>query len=231
MKYKNVIIIGTSHIAKQSLKEVRNTIKEEKPDIIALELDAKRLYAMMNKKKEKINFYNIFRVGINGFIFSLIGAWVEKKLGEVVGVAPGEEMKTAIRFAKKNKIQIKLIDQDIEVTLKKLSQAITFKDKWHFVIDIVKAVVFRKKEVDFDLTSVPNEDIIETLIGKVKDRYPSVYKVLIEERNNVMSYSLIKLMDGHPDKKIVAIVGAGHKKAIYEMISDSNITYNFKVNV
>ena len=44
LKYKNLIIIGTSHIAKQSLEEVQRTIEKEKPEIIALELDKKRLY-------------------------------------------------------------------------------------------------------------------------------------------------------------------------------------------
>jgi len=31
MDYKNLVILGTSHIAKQSLKEVRESIKKEKP--------------------------------------------------------------------------------------------------------------------------------------------------------------------------------------------------------
>ena len=60
MKYKNLTIIGTSHIAKQSLDEVKDAIEGEKPDIIALELDKQRLYALMQAKKEKIRFYNIF---------------------------------------------------------------------------------------------------------------------------------------------------------------------------
>ncbi len=86
MKYKNLTIIGTSHIAKQSLDEVKKAIEEEKPEIVALELDKKRLYALMQAKKEKIRVYNIFKVGFKGFLFSLIGAWAEKKIGGVVDV-------------------------------------------------------------------------------------------------------------------------------------------------
>ena len=44
MNYNNLIIIGTSHIAKQSLKEVNDMFENENPDIIALELDRKRIY-------------------------------------------------------------------------------------------------------------------------------------------------------------------------------------------
>ena len=119
MKYKNLTIIGTSHIARQSLEEVEKAIKELKPDIVAVELDKKRYYALTSTKKSKFGFYDLRRVGLKGAIFSLIGAWAEKKLGEYVGVAPGSEMLKAIDLANKNNIQIKLIDQDIEVTLKK----------------------------------------------------------------------------------------------------------------
>ncbi len=101
MEYKNLTIIGTSHIAKESVEEVEETINKEKPDIIALELDKKRMYTLLNKQEEKISFYNIFRVGIKGFFFSLLGAWAEKKLGKLVGVSPGSEMIEAIKLAKK----------------------------------------------------------------------------------------------------------------------------------
>ena len=54
MKYKNLVFLGTSHIAKQSLDEVKKYISNEKPDIIALELDRNRLQALMSKKPRKI---------------------------------------------------------------------------------------------------------------------------------------------------------------------------------
>ena len=64
MKYKNLEIIGTSHIAKQSMEDVEKVIEEGKPDIIALELDSKRLYSLMNKEKGKISIDSIRRVGV-----------------------------------------------------------------------------------------------------------------------------------------------------------------------
>ena len=126
MDYKNLIIIGTSHIAKQSLDDVGKAIEEGKPDIIALELDRNRLYSLF-KKPGKIRIYDIKRVGIKGFVFSLIGAWAEKKLGSMVGVAPGSEMKKAVVLAKKKGIKIALIDQEIEITLKRFSKSLTRK--------------------------------------------------------------------------------------------------------
>ena len=106
MKHRNLTIIGTSHIAQQSLDEVKKAIEKDKPDIVALELDKNRLYALMHKKKGKISIYNIRKIGFKGFLFYLIGAWAEKKLGEYVGVSPGSEMKKAVKLARKNNAKI-----------------------------------------------------------------------------------------------------------------------------
>ncbi len=233
MKYKNLTLIGTSHIAKQSIDEVKNTIEVEKPYIIALELDKKRLYSLMSAKKEKIRFYHIFKIGLKGFLFSLIGAWAEKKLGEYVGVTPGSEMKQAIKLAKKHSIKLALIDQDIEITLKRLSKAITWKEKWNFIVDVFKAVILRKKEVEFDLRTVPDKKLIKKLINKVRKRYPNIYNVLVKERNEVMAKRLVKIMKQKPDEKILSIVGAGHEEDIISLIkkriNNVDITYSISI--
>lgn len=228
MKYRNLTIIGTSHIAKQSLEDVEKAIVDGKPDIVALELDRRRLYSLF-KNPGKIRIYDIKRVGIKGFIFSLIGAWAEKKLGKLVGVAPGSEMKKAVRLAKKNKIKLALIDQDIEVTLKRFSKSLTWGERWNFIVDVIKSIFVRKKVIEFDLTKVPSRNVIKKLVGQLKKRYPNIYKVLIEERNNVMAENLRKIMEMYPDKKILAIIGAGHEDDILNLIKNPSISYSFSV--
>ena len=228
MDYKNLTIIGTSHIAKQSLEEVEKAIVEGKPDIIALELDRNRLYGLF-KKQDRIRIYDIKRIGIKGFFFSLIGAWAEKKLGNMVGVAPGSEMKKAVVLARKNNTKIALIDQNIEITLKRFSKSLSWKEKWNFFVDVVKAFFSRKNAVEFDLTKVPGKKVIKKLVGQVKERYPNVYRVLIDERNHVMAKKLIKLMENYPEKKILAVVGAGHEEDIIDLIKRPGISYSFRI--
>jgi len=224
MKYKNLTLIGTSHIAKQSLEDVENTINELKPDIICLELDKKRLYPLLNKEKgRKIGFKDILKIGVKGYLFSLIGAYVEKKLGQEVGIAPGSEMIKAIELAKKNKIQIMLIDQDIEVTLRRFSKEFSWKERFRFLWDIIKAFVLRKKEIEFDLRKVPEKAIIDKLIKNVKQRYPNLYKVLIEERNDYMASKLARIISFYEDKKIMAIVGAGHEEEMVNLIKKKRV--------
>lgn len=229
MNYKNLTIIGTSHIAKQSLEEVEKIIEEQKPEIIAIELDKKRYYALISNVKRKVRLSDILKIGVKGYLFNIIGAWVEKKLGSIVGVEPGSEMKKAISLAKKNNAKIALIDQDIEITLSRISKEFTWKEKFRVAADILKGIFFKKSELkklgvkELDLTKVPPQELINKLIKNVKKRYPNFYKVLIEERNQVMSKNLVNLMSNNPEKRIVAIVGAGHEEEMMKIIKKEYI--------
>ena len=224
MNYKNLTLLGTSHIAKQSLDDVESTINSLKPDIVCIELDKKRLYSLMNKdKKSRIRLKDIRKIGFKGFIFSIVGAYVEKKLGQYVGVEPGSEMLKAVELSKKHKIKLMVVDQDIEKTLKRFSQEFTWKEKGKIVVDIFKAIIFRKKEIGFDLRTVPNKATIKKLLDKVQKRYPNLYKVLITERNEYMASKLAKIIKVNEDKKVLAIVGAGHEEEMIDLIKDKKV--------
>ncbi|MBD3310626.1 hypothetical protein GF351_05395 [Candidatus Woesearchaeota archaeon] len=224
MRYRNLSIIGTSHIARESMDTVKERILQEKPEIIALELDKRRLYALLTKKKEKAGLRDIRYVGIKGWLFSIIGAWAEEKLGKSVGIKPGSEMVTAVRLAKKTDAMVALIDQDIAVTLRRFSQKFTWKEKIRIVVDIFKGIFFKKREmkrlgiVDLDLTKVPSEKIIKKMMKEVKKRYPNFYKVLVVERNRYMAKNLAKLMSRYPEKEILVIIGAGHEKEMIKLV-------------
>jgi len=211
-------IIGTSHISPESIKKVENVILKEKPDIVAVELDRKRLFALLQKgKRQKLRFRDIKRVGFKGWMFAQIGAWAERKLGAKVGVSPGAEMLKAIAAAQQIGAKIALIDQDIEITLRKFSQSLSWKEKWTFVKDVFKGVVLRKG-VKIDLSKVPSQKVIKKLIADVKKRYPNVHRVLIEERNELMAQRLARIMKDMPEEKVVAVIGAGHEKEISKLL-------------
>lgn len=218
MKYKNLTIIGTSHIAQESVDQVKDFIAHQKPDIVAVELDRSRLAALLEKKRSKPSLKDIKRIGFQGFLFSLIGGWIERKLGEKVGVAPGSEMLSAVKLAQQSGSQVALIDQDIAITLKRFSTAFSWKEKWRFFVDILKGMLWKKSLITFDLRKVPSEKLIKQLIKEVKVRYPNMYHVLVQERNEVMAQRLAKIMQDFPEKGILAVVGAGHEADILVLV-------------
>jgi pheromone shutdown-related protein TraB len=222
-----LILIGTSHIAQQSIQQIKQTIIELKPDIVALELDPQRFQALLTNQKSRVHLADIRRIGFKGFLFAVIGAYLQKKLGKMVGISPGSEMLTAIKLAKKHQIPLALIDQDITLTLQRFSQTLTWKERFHFVADIFKGLFFRKKQLKkigyLDLTKVPPKEVVKKLINEMKQRYPNIYKVLVEERNKVMIRNLRYLFKENPDKKIMTVVGAGHEDAIKKAFKSKSI--------
>ncbi|NQV91274.1 TraB/GumN family protein [Candidatus Woesearchaeota archaeon] len=220
----NLTIIGTSHIAKQSVDEIKTFIETQKPDIVAVELDIQRAAALMQEQKNKVSLGDILQIGLKGYIFVKIGQIVQEKLGKMVGVAPGSDMKTAINLAKKEKLDVVFIDQPIRITLKNFSKQLTWRERFRFLGEMVKGLLFPKKQMrdmgmtNFDLTKVPAEEVIEKLVGQMRQKYPSVYKTLISDRNKYMVKSLVKIMRKYPDKRILAVVGAGHKKGMEALL-------------
>ncbi|MBD3163732.1 hypothetical protein GF323_00870 [Candidatus Woesearchaeota archaeon] len=226
--YKTLYLIGTSHISKQSISEIRSAFREIEPEIVAVELDKSRAAALMSNKTRRPGFYDIKRIGLKGLLFAILGGWISRKLGKLVGVRPGSEMKTALKLAKKNRKKVAFIDQHIEITLRKFSKMLSWKERWNFLADIFAGIFKRDPLLNFDLSKVPAKRIIKMMIERVKKRYPNVYKVLVEERNYYMSSRLKRLMAENQDKKILAIVGAGHEDDIMDILKENEgISYSF----
>ena len=130
-------------------------------------------------------------------------------------------MLTAIKLAKKEGIPIALIDQDIRITLQRLSKQITWKEKLRFLSDFLFGNFHKQEKIKIDLTKVPEKEMIEKLTLEFKKRYPTMHNVLVTERNKVMAKNLYKLMTQEKDKKILAVIGAGHEQEIIDIIKNA----------
>ena len=226
MHYKKLTIIGTSHIARQSLNEIEAAFRQNTPGVVAVELDRKRLHSLLADERSNVGLKDIARIGFKGYLFATIGGWLQRKLGSIVGVMPGSEMKLAVELAGKSGAKVALIDQDIEITLKKFSQKLSWKEKFRFIGDLFKSLFFRKKAMKelglkdekIDLSKVPDKELVRKLIKQLEKRYPNVYDVLVRQRNKVMANNLAKLLLRFPDENILAVVGAGHEEELLKMI-------------
>lgn len=228
---KELVLVGTSHIARQSVDRVKEAIEKYKPDAVAVELDRDRYRSLLmeqeNKKTQsRFSFYDVKAVGVKGFVFAMISSWGMKKLAKYIGTNPGMDMLEAVKAAKKHNIKAALIDQNIRVTLKRFSKALSMREIGRFVADFFKGLINPKKEVErmglqgLDLNKVPDEATVEKMTSYMGERYPSIHKVLVHERNVYMAKKIIAMMQHEEINKIVAVVGAGHRKGMAKFLED-----------
>ena len=225
----NVVLVGTSHIASESVKNVAAVIDHfalAGPCVVGVELDKQRFYSLVHeqKKTSSFSFENIRRFGFKGFIFAVIASTVTERLAKMVGAKPGDDMMSAIKAARKYDFLIALVDQPIHITLRRFSQTLTWKEKWHFIVDIFFGLFFPKREMkkyglaSFDLSKVPPETLIKKLLLGVEQRYPNIYRVLISERNVFMARKIRQFQEKYPDRVIIVVIGAGHEDGIKELL-------------
>lgn len=210
----NLTIIGTAHVSEKSVKEVRNTILECEPDIVAVELDAARYQNLLNEKNgvnqdKEIKIREILK-GNNFTMFLVSGflSYFQKKIGDEVGVKPGSEMLAAAEAAEEAGAKVALIDRDIQITLKRALNHMSFWEKAKFVYSII-ASFFSKDEAIDDIESIKQGDALEEVMGYFQEMSPRAFEVLVAERDAFMAQRLLDL-----DGNVVAVVGAGHKKGI-----------------
>ncbi len=214
MRFQNITLLGTSHIAAQSIASIEQHFRVNPPEMICLELDRERFHALLHGHREGPKLKDIKHIGWKGYLFAKLGHWAEHQLGSSVGIQPGEEMLTAYRLAKTHHSKIALIDQPIRITLRRLH--IPWKERLRFVWDILRSPFAKKAR--FDLSTVPSTEVINGLLREVQAHYPSIYRTLIEERDIYMAKKLHALSVSYPTISILAIVGAGHVPGIMRYI-------------
>ena len=228
----NLEIVGTSHISPESKKRIICAFNNFKPDIVCVELDKQRFLALKDKGRKSVGLSAIRDVGVTGFLFALIGGFIQKKLGNLTGMMPGEEMLLGVSLAKKGNLRVELIDQDVRVTLRKINR-IPFRERVRIVWDIVRSPFQRKNRVKVNLASIPDADFVRVLTSQLKSRYPYIYKVVIDERDKLMAKRLFVLLRENPGKRVLAIVGEGHVDGMFSYLKKldqdnvSFISYKF----
>ena len=211
--FHNLTILGTHHVSAESANAIKHTFATLAPKHICVELDKGRLQGLLSHEKPKISARLIPRIGLFGFLFLLVGRYVQKKFGKIARLEPGVDMKTAVDLARTNGLRLGLIDRPIEQTLRRMSQQFTFKEKMRLTYDLTIGFIFGKK-VKIDMKTVPDSDVLTQVLSAVKDRYPSFYNVLIDERDYYMAQRLWILHQKFPTENLLAVVGAGHEPGI-----------------
>jgi pheromone shutdown-related protein TraB len=219
---KEIIVVGTAHVSKKSVEEVKEIILKEEPDVVGVELDRNRLMGLLNKKPREIKLKDVLKT--KDVFYNLIVYFLskyQKKIGTKLNTSPGEEMLAAINSAKEVNAKILLLDRDIQITLKKLFKNIGFFS----VVKMFFKRSFKSKNININklLEDIEkgtiNEETISEIMSFLSKNFKTVKRILIDERDEYMVYNIRKI----DFNKMVVVVGAGHVEGIIKNINNNNI--------
>ena len=219
MKRECLTIIGTAHVSSKSVDEVKDKIYEIQPDRVAIELDLGR-YTKLKKsmmgieEDESISVTKIIKENKVGlFLVTTVLSYFQSKIGDEVDVAPGSEMIGAIEAAEDLGIPIALIDRDINITLERALNRMSFIDKIKFLYAILTSDT---GDEEIDIEDLKNPEKLDDLLEMFKDEAPDIYDVLVHERDAFLAGSILRI----PEDKVIAVVGAGHQPGINKYLDN-----------
>lgn len=205
---RKIVLIGTAHVSKESIAEVKNEIESLKPDCVAVELDEKRYNSMMDPESWKnLDIVKVLKRR-EGFLMlaNLVLSSFQKRMGKNVGVKPGDEMLAAINCAKENNILFTLVDRPIQVTLRRAWAKNSLWGKCKLLASMI-ASAFDNEEISEDeIEKLKSGNEMDSMMKELSEYLPSVKEVLIDERDRYLA-SHIWESEGNT---IVAVLGAGH---------------------
>lgn len=217
----NLILVGTAHVSPQSVAEVEQVIREEKPDVVAVELDANRLEAIQNPDRWQNTPISKLLKGDKLWLFlaqSLLASH-QRRIGEEFGVQPGQEMLTAVTQAKAANMEVLLADRDISVTMQRAYRLMRFREKMRLIWELFKAMMPGQEEKEeMTLEKLMQEDTITQMMDEMGRVAPSIKSVIIDERDTYLATKI--RVPSEQGKKVVAVVGAGHLKGIQKRLQE-----------
>ncbi|WP_457551345.1 TraB/GumN family protein [Desulfobacula sp.] len=216
---KEILLIGTAHVSRQSAQLVEDTILEQTPDTVCVELCATRLASLKDVDRwRNMDIVKVIKEKKALLLFiNLLLASFQKKMADKFGIKPGQEMINAINAAEKINALIVPSDREIQITLSRVWRGMGFWEKLKLMFSLVFSFGATDDISEEDIEKMKQEDILQTLLADVKKTHPIIEKSLINERDQYLAEKIRSA----PGKKIVAVVGAAHAPGIKRYLAEN----------
>ena len=220
LENKDIYLVGTAHVSKQSVEDVREAVEKIKPGTICVELCESRYKSIIQRDSwKKLDIFKVIKEKKALFLLTqLIMTSFYRKLGQQLGIEPGAEMVEGIKQSEKTGATLILADREIEITLKRVWGYLNFWNKLKMMSQILAGLLFSEK-IDEDLIEqMKKQDQLETIMETFTKAFPEIKKRLIDERDIYLSEKI----KNAPGKVVMVVVGAGHVPGIQKQIHKEN---------
>jgi pheromone shutdown protein TraB len=204
-----ITLVGVGHVFAIS-DQVRDLILSRRPEVVCLELDPARYSALMDRHRDRRG-----RVPLQ----YLLLAQIQKRMADKFESEAGAEMLAAARAASEVGARVALIDMDAAMVFGRLWRAMPFREKLHLMFGAMVGLVASKETVEKEMDKYESHEVeyIETLGSE----FPSVKRVLIDERNIHMARRIADIAGRH--EHVLAVVGDGHMQGLLEELGPENV--------
>ncbi|MFH0954522.1 MAG: TraB/GumN family protein [Candidatus Micrarchaeota archaeon] len=214
---KTVFLVGTAHISRESVEQVRQIIESEKPDCVGVELDEQRFHQLMNQQKwRETNVSEVISQGkTHLLLLNIFLSNIQRQLGETVQVKPGEEMIEAITAGQKIGANIALLDRNLEVTMKRATGLIGIREKLKLLWYLLSGFFVEHEAITPQkIEELKQSDMVTKLIEELGKKAPTIKKVLVDERDSFIAERIRQTLA----KKMVVVIGAGHLNGLKQKL-------------
>lgn len=215
---KNIYIVSTAHVSKQSVDDVKNAIEFVQPDVVCIELDDARAASLMNPQGNP-DIIEIIKSGkAMSFGVNLILSSYQKRLADDLGSTVGGEMRQAIESSRAAGIPTRNIDRDIKITFGRIFNKMSFFEKMNVIVTFISSI-FSKEDIESDdIEELKNADLLYESIKTLDKKLPNISHVLLHERNYYMAEKVKAL----PYENILVILGAAHTPGFVEALDQKH---------
>ncbi len=213
---KEIILIATAHVSKESALLVKQVIEAEKPDSVCIELDEGRYQNIQNPKAwENTDIIKVIKSNRVGFLLvNLALSSYQKKIARQMGNNVGGEMIQGIVSAKETGASLVMADRDIQTTFLRIWRKLTLFEKAKLIASLVFSFDEDKEISEQDLKELMQSDMLESVMSSMKKQFPKIGEILIHERDQYLASKIRSA----PGRKVVAVLGGAHVPGIKEEI-------------
>lgn len=172
---KRIILIGTAHVSKNSVVEVKEIIEKERPDSVCVELDKSRYNSIINKEAwGNTDILSIIKSKKSlVFMVKLVLASYQRRLANKLGIQPGQEMIQGIESAKEVEAELILADRDIEITMKRILASLSPWDKLKLLSEFILGIFLEEEITEEDIDRMKSEDMLEAALSELTKKNAS----------------------------------------------------------
>ena len=213
---KEIILIATAHVSKESKELVKRVIEEERPDSVCVELDEERYKNIQNPKSwENTDIVTVIKSKRVGFLMANLAlSSYQKKMAKKLDTPVGGEMMQGIESARETGAELVLADRSIQTTFLRIWRKLGLWEKSKLFVSLIFSGDEDDDITSQDLQDLLQEDMLKSVMAGMRKEFPKIGDILIGERDQYLAYNI----KNAPGKKVVAVLGGAHVPGIKEEI-------------